>query len=217
MQIGAPLLNAESDLEALAVATLLISIAAARGDEATVERCLSRATRAKDSTIVDLRVSANFTLARAAIESGATKQALSMAKELLSEESAASETIEDVFALSIEAAIALGDETALIELEAFVAGLPPARATPLLRSGRARVRAELAHRAGDETALERSEDEALALLREVGARPTLARALIEKARRGQDAGALAEARSIYEDLGAARWLERIEQLSEVAA
>jgi tetratricopeptide (TPR) repeat protein len=217
MQIGAPLLNAESDLEALAVATLLISIAAARGDEATVERCLSRATRAKDSTIVDLRVSANFTLARAAIESGATKQALSMAKELLSEESAASETIEDVFALSIEAAIALGDETALIELEAFVAGLPPARATPLLRSGRARVRAELAHRAGDEAALERSEDEALALLREVGARPTLARALIEKARRGQDAGALAEARSIYEDLGAARWLERIEQLSEVAA
>ncbi len=44
----------------------------------------------------------------------------------------------------------------------------------------------------------------------VGARPLLATALLARARRSDDAEALSEARSIYEELGATRWLERLD-------
>jgi hypothetical protein len=40
--------------------------------------------------------------------------------------------------------------------------------------------------------------------------------LLERARRRPDPEALAEARTIYVELGATRWLERIDQQSEVA-
>ena len=50
----------------------------------------------------------------------------------------------------------------------------------------------------------------------VGARPLLARTLLERHRRSGDAGALAEARLIYTELDARRWLARIDEASEVA-
>jgi hypothetical protein len=111
----------------------------------------------------------------------------------------------------------LGDTAAMSELEAFVAELPPARATPLLRAGRARVRAELAHRDRDADATRGFEDDAIALLRSVGARPLLAQTLLEQARRHGDVEALTQARDIYDELGAKRWLERVAEASEVAA
>jgi hypothetical protein len=120
------------------------------------------------------------------------------------------EATEQAYALSIETTSMLGDISAMGELEAFVAGLPRARATPLLRAGRARLQAELAHRSGDDDGAQRFEDEAIELLRSVGARPLLAQALLERARRHEDGEALAEARAIYEELGATRWLERFE-------
>ncbi len=217
MQIGLPLLDTESEVDELAIASLLVSIAAARGDEALVERCASRATGRRDASYVDLRVSAAFVLARAAMERGSTAEALWLAKDVLNLDTASREGITDSLALSVEAAIALGDEGAMNELDSFVTVLPPARTTPLLSAGRARVRAELAHRAGDVGAAEQFEDEAIRLLRDVGARPMLAQALLERARRRQDGEALAEARVIYQELGAKRWLERIDELSEVAA
>jgi hypothetical protein len=127
------------------------------------------------------------------------------------------ESIEEAYALSIEAANLLGDTSPMAELYAFVADLPPARATPLLRAGRARLQAELAHRAGDENSSHLFEEEAIALLRSVGARPLLAQALLERARRHGDSEALTEARAIYEELGATRWLERIGETREVVA
>ena len=81
------------------------------------------------------------------------------------------------------------------ELSAFVDGLPPAIATPL-------------HRA---------EDDACAHLRAAGARPLLAGALVEKARRRDDPEALEQARAIYAELGATRWLERLAGEFEVTA
>jgi len=58
---------------------------------------------------------------------------------------------------------------------------------------------------------------AIALLRSLGARPLLAQALSERARRREDAEALAEAREIYTELGAARRLARLDDISGVPA
>ena len=90
-----------------------------------------------------------------------------------------------------------------------MSALAPARATPQLRAGRARLAAERAHRRGDAAAAERHETEAIELLRALGARPLLAQALTERARRRADADARAEARRIYTELGATRRLANI--------
>jgi hypothetical protein len=125
--------------------------------------------------------------------------------------------MKDAYQLSVEAAIALEDQATLSALCAVVDGLPPARAWPLLRAGRARLRAELAHRRGDREAVERFENEAIGLLRSLGARPLLGQALLERARRHDDPAALAEARAIFEGLGAVRWLGRLEAAAGVTA
>jgi hypothetical protein len=117
------------------------------------------------------------------------------------------------YALSIEAAIATGDDAAMTRLERFVADLPPARATPQMRAGRARIAAEQAHRRGDAKAADDLEREAITLLRSIGARPLLARTLLERTRRRKDDQALAEARAIYSELGADRWLGHVDEPS----
>ena len=217
MEVGHPLLTGDADLNAMGAAALLVSVAAARGDSGTVKRCLDLAAARQESTYADLRVAAENVLSRDAIERGEPSEAVDFARRVLPTEGVGNEAIEDAYALSIEAATLLPDTAAMADLEAFVGELPPARATPLLRAGRARLQAELAHRAGDASASERFEGQAIALLRSVGARPLLAQALLERARRHDDTEALAEARAIYEELGAARWLERIGEASEVAA
>lgn len=140
-----------------------------------------------------------------------------MTIEAVRSESLASEIREYFLALGIEAAAALDDARALGELDEAAATLPRSLTTPLILAGRARLQAELAHRRGDADAAQRRLDEAIELLRSVGARPLLAQALMERARRSNDADALAEARSISEALGAVRWLQRIEQAAEVTA
>jgi hypothetical protein len=216
LAVGVALLADKTDLEALTAAAFLVEIACARGDDEMLEPCISIAERRRESSYVDQRVCAALTIARDALERGAAAEALKLVDPSL-RELTAGEFREQSYALAIEAAIKLGDETAIQDLVAFVDTLPPARATPLLRAGRARLAAELAHRRGDPDAAGRAEQEAIGLLRSVGARPLLAKALLERAHRGGDAQARAEARAIYQDLGARRWLERIDQVPEVAA
>jgi hypothetical protein len=105
----------------------------------------------------------------------------------------------------------------LVELEAGVAALPQALTSPLLLAVRARLAAELADRRGDDRSAGEAQTRALELLRSNGARPLLAQALSEHARRSGDGGALAEARAICSELGATRWLEQIGQASEIPA
>jgi hypothetical protein len=121
------------------------------------------------------------------------------------------------YRLCAEAAIELGDDDAIERLVQFVDGLPPARATPLLRAIRLRLTAERARQAEDETRASGDADEACAILEDVGARPLLARTLLERARSGQDMAALAQARDIYAQLGATRWLERIKDEFKITA
>jgi hypothetical protein len=122
-----------------------------------------------------------------------------------------------VHALGVEVALLGDDDGFRADLSTYVDELPPALATPLLRAGRARLLAEQAYRAGDGAAAEAQERDAIDLLRDVGARPLLALALLERHRRRGDEEAFGEARAIYADLGATRWLNRIDEPSGLAA
>jgi class 3 adenylate cyclase/tetratricopeptide (TPR) repeat protein len=211
--LAGPLLTTD-DIDATTSAAFLAPIAAARGDEQLLEQCLSVAARTRESAYVDQRVSAGLAIARGALDRGAADEVREFAGPALRELTSGVELTEEAYALSIEAAVELADAGSMSELVSFVDGLVPARKTPLLHAGRARLLAEQAH---DEEAAARFEHEAISLLREVSARPLLARTLIERARRRHDPEALTEARSICIDLGAVRWLARIDALNEVPA
>jgi class 3 adenylate cyclase len=213
--VAAALIDAESAVVAVVAAVALSQIAAARGDDESLERCASAAAPHRDSTHVDVASCAALALSWSLLERGAANQALALARPVLDAAGITGEVIEEAYAVSIEAALALDAPTALDELEVFAAALSPARASHLLRAGRARLAAEQAHRRGDAKGADRYEGEAIDLLRAVGARPLLARALLERAHRHDDAEALDEARLIYEELGATRWLERVDQRSDV--
>ena len=172
-----------------------------------------------DSEHIDQRACACIVEARVALEHGDGASVQRLVTETLAAPTMAAEFVDELYDLSVQAAIADGDEQVLARREADLDALKPARTTKLLRASAARLRAELAHRNGDEPAARRAETEAEALLREAGARPRLARALLERARRRDEPEALAEARSIYGELDAStgsiesttsfrRWRER---------
>jgi tetratricopeptide (TPR) repeat protein len=214
--IGAALIRGGLDADAVFAASVMASIAAARGADEVTRRCREIAGELRDSAYIDQRVSAEIVLARDALERGIPDEALGLMR-LAARQDAGKESVEEAYALAVEAAILLGDDRAIAELIAFVADMPPAGATPQLRACRARLEAEQAQRNGDRDGAERLEEQAIALLRSLEARPHLARTLLERARRRPDPEALAEAREIYAELGATRWLERIDQGAEVVA
>ena len=207
----------EQDVDATVANTRLATIAAARGDEQQLAACLAVAVETRESSYVDQRMCSTVVLARGALDRSEHEEALRLAAEVFRAESTASELIEEAFAIGTEAAMGLPDEVAISELTALVEALPPARALPLMRAGAARLDAERAHRAGDFTAAAAHEQDAIDILRSVGARPLLARALLERARRRDDASALHEARAIATELGARRWLAEIDALRETGA
>jgi class 3 adenylate cyclase/tetratricopeptide (TPR) repeat protein len=214
---GSVLLAGASDADAVFAASAVASVAAARGDDAMLERCRKVAEDLRESSYGDLRISAETVLAKDALERGAAGEAFDLIRHAFEEQGVAGEAIEEAYELCVEAAISLDHQEAIFELVEWVARLPPARATPLLRAGRARLEAHLAYRRGEREDAERLGTQAIDLLRSVGARAHLAWALLECTRRYPDVEMVAEARHIYEELGATRWLERIEQADEVTA
>ena len=60
-------------------------------------------------------------------------------------------------------------------------------------------------------AARRHEDDAITLLRGLGTRPLRAHALAERAGRTGDPGALRKAQEIFSELGASRWLGRLNE------
>ena len=216
--LASAMIDDGDDLDAHFAAVFLAQIAAGKGDREMLERCSAVAERDSDTSYLDLRAAKNILHARGALEQGDPKAALRLARGVFEGfPTTAGELIEEAYALGAETTISLGDEATIAELIALVDALPPVRATPLLRAGRARLQAEQAHRRDDPEACARHDNEAVALLRSVGARPLIAMALLERARRDSDAEALAQARAIYEQLGATGWLARIERESEVVA
>ncbi|MFL5896264.1 MAG: adenylate/guanylate cyclase domain-containing protein [Thermoleophilaceae bacterium] len=217
VSVGATLFAGGDDLSAVTAAAFLAQVAAGRGDDELAERCRSVVGGHRDSTYVDQRVARMLVLARDAVERGALDEALELTASILEEPTTGREFPAEGYALAVHAALDSGDEAAMARLEGHVAALPAAIATPQMRAGRARIRAEQAHRRGDTTAVEAFEREAIMLLRSIGARPLLARALLERGRRHDDREALVEARAIFAELGAVRWLDRIDETSGLAA
>jgi class 3 adenylate cyclase len=214
---GAALLDGELDLDAMSAAAYMTPVAVARGDDQLLARCLELADLRRESKSVDQRSCAALVYARTACERGDGPEVQRLVNELLTQPTLPGEFLDEACALSVEAAIATADERAMSERLEHLDGISPARNNSLLRASAARARAGLAHLRGDEELAARAAAEANALLRQVGARPRLAQALLEHARRSGDDGALAEARTIYSQLGAVWWLDRVDQEFEVAA
>ena len=214
----APLYTAGvDDLNVVVGGVSMAQVAYARGDEEAMRECHRLASAARDTSYVDKRVAAWCVLARDALERGALDEAGDLAESVLGETTGGGEFRADAFALAIEAAVALADDERLNRLEQFFADLPSIRVTAQMRAGGARISAELAHRRGEPEEADALELEAIGHLRSIGARPLLARALLERHQRRGDQDALAEARAIFTELGATRWLERVDQGSGLAA
>ncbi|MGN6170212.1 MAG: ATP-binding protein, partial [Solirubrobacteraceae bacterium] len=122
------------------------------------------------------------------------------------------------------AALALGDVETVQRLIAFVAEMPPALSSPLLRSAAAHFEGLLAARRGDV----KSADDRLAAaaheLEEIEAPFNLAQILLDHAellsgagREEEAAPLLAQARTIFERLGARPWLDRADALRPAVA
>ncbi len=217
VQVGTAIMAGERDVDAVAAACFMAPIASARGDQETMAHCLDMSVGSEDSASVDLRTAGGLVLARAALEEGNVAEVHRLSDVIRATPALPPEFDEEAYALSIEAAIESGDEAVLRAREASLGALRPGRSSPLLRALRQRCLAELAHRQGNAEGTRQAEAEAEALLRSVRARPRLAQALLERARRRAEPEALAEARAIYEELRATRWLSRIDQEFEVMA
>jgi class 3 adenylate cyclase/tetratricopeptide (TPR) repeat protein len=192
-------------------------VAAARGNDALLARCVELAARKEDAADPEFRAMARVTLAREAAAREALSQVIDLARPVVNAGEVSGELRTAGYALAVDATLTSGAKTAIDELLASLDALRPVDATPVRRAQRARLLAEQAHFRGDEESTAAREREAIELLRSVSARPLLADALLDSVRRRRDAGALAEARAIYEELGATRSLERIEARAEVAA
>jgi hypothetical protein len=126
----------------------------------------------------------------------------------------------DAYVEAGHAALALGDEETLETLVAFVATLPPARRSPLMRAGAARFAGLLAWRRGDAPGADERLAAAARELADIEAPFVVAQILLEHAEvlagSGRDAEAaplLAEARETFARLGAVPWLARADAVS----
>jgi class 3 adenylate cyclase/predicted ATPase len=208
---GNTLLARDAALDATYAAVFLAQVADARGDLETLERCRVLAVAHRDSSNVDLGFSAGLVLARCKLVGDDPDATLELAQPLLAAQPSGREMIAEAYELCLEAAMATGDEGALTALESHVDALAPNARTPVFRAAQARIIARrLAGTDSDRSAA--YEREAITLLRDVGARPLLARALLERAERREDPDAVAEARALCTELGASRWLARSEQI-----
>jgi tetratricopeptide (TPR) repeat protein len=203
------LMTNEHDAVTVFVLADAAQVAAARGDEALLERCVELASKNLDRAGLENRASARVALARAALERNDLAEVDELAAPLVTELKLALEVVTSAVVSATEAAMLRDDETAIEKLVAQLDALQPLYLTPVRSAQRARLAAELAHRRGDAAGARGHEAEATRLLREIGAKPLLGAALADQVRRRSDPEALTEARAIFEALGASRWLERL--------
>ena len=130
-----------------------------------------------------------------------------------------STSIKRAIAQGTEAALVLGDLDAADRMLDIVRQARPGMVSPSLRGHAARLGARLSAMRGEHDSVEAGFTSAIAEFREVGALFELGAALLELAEwlsgRGRHAEAqhfAVEARSLFEQLGARPWLERVQPL-----
>jgi len=132
------------------------------------------------------------------------------------------EYVKEALVTALEASLALGDAARASELLTFIDQLPSGNLPQFLRAQSLRFRARLAGISGDEDA-DRLFKQAAGLFHELAMPFHLAVTRLEHAewltgeRRSEEATPLLEeARSIFDELGAAPWLERAESVAAAA-
>ena len=210
-----------TDEDATFVLPVFTHIVAARGDEAAVGRCGEIAASMDDAGSEDARACVVLTRAVAVEAAGAPADAFAGARGILNQDTTlAMETIEDAYGVCVAAALALGDQAVGDELIAFVDALPPARATPFMRGHRHRLAGRFAAARGSSEQADEQERAAIAVFREIGTPFPLAQVLLDRAGRLEPelaAPLIAEARDVFDRLGARPWSERAAALATAAA
>lgn len=119
------------------------------------------------------------------------------------------------------AVLALDNEAELERTLAVIGSLTPAQTPPAARGVALGFQAILASRHGNHDDAIAGFEPAIAGLRAIGQPFEVAWALLERGiallragREDEAAGSLAEARGIYETLGAPRWIDRVDQVLE---
>jgi class 3 adenylate cyclase/tetratricopeptide (TPR) repeat protein len=191
--------------------------AVGQGDEQLLERCLGLASDTRDSPNPEFAAVSRITFAREALELDRLDEVLGLLQPVVSASEISGELRSAGYALATTAALRGASEAAISQLLDSLEGLEPVDITPVRLAQRARLFAEQAHLRGDRETMAAQERKAVELLRSAGARPLLADALLDSVRREGDKEALAEARRIYEELGAAAWLARLERGVRVRA
>jgi class 3 adenylate cyclase/tetratricopeptide (TPR) repeat protein len=201
----------------------LARVQAGRGDHEALRRTLTLATERGKSTNVEYAAGPSVARAIALRALGDPAEALKAAVPIATGgREVANEDRREAFLEAGLAALELGDEPTVQRLIDFVAELPPALRSPLLLAGAARFEGLLAVRRGD---IRKADERLLAAtreLREIEAPFVLAQVLLDHAellqgvgREDEAAPLLAEARAIFERLGAQPWLGRIDSLDPV--
>ena len=195
----------------------LARVQAGRGDTAALRGMLALASGREGSTNVEYAAGPAVARAIALRGLGQNREALEVALPVaVGRLEIANEDRREAYLEAGLAALALGEEETVERLITFVAELPPARRTPLLRSGAARLAGLLAVKHQDLREADQRLAAAVAELRAIEAPFNLGQVLLEHAevRRALEneeeaAALLGEARSIFEGLRATPWLERV--------
>jgi class 3 adenylate cyclase/tetratricopeptide (TPR) repeat protein len=192
----------------------------ARGRPEDARHLLSLHAAHKDST--DFQSRTGYSAAEAVVLRAEEnyRDALAAAQQVLDElfESApADQAVKIAFPQALEAALALDERERADELLATIEALPPGRLAPSLRAHAARFRARLAAHDSDALTADQGFATAASTFREYSMPFWLAITLTEHAewlatsgRAAEAEPLLAEAREIFEQLGAKPWLTRIE-------
>jgi class 3 adenylate cyclase/tetratricopeptide (TPR) repeat protein len=213
---------------AISTPNALVEIAAGRGDPAEARRVLDAVSSAADSADLQARSAYASLSATVLCAEGRHEEALLAADEALAVlqglPSGISVDVKIALGEALESAFALGRLDLADELLTRIEAYPPGKRPPSLVALAARFRAKVAAARGEEAGVEQGFKTAEAILREHGLTFHLAVAELEHGEwltahdRAAEAGQLlAEAREIFERLGAAPWLERGVALETAAA
>jgi tetratricopeptide (TPR) repeat protein len=188
------------------VLTPMVEVHCQRGSLAEARSLLGRLASLRDSD--DIQSRAAFAIAEASVlrVEGKLREALDAVEpglEVRPDLGITSLSVKLSFVEALEAAFALGDTARVQDLLEIVEALRPGERPPLLEAHAHRFRAWLA---GDASGFKA----AAALFRELELRFWLGVTLLEHAELTGDRASLAEAREIFEELGARPWIDRVD-------
>jgi hypothetical protein len=210
------LTGAGSGILQLVYLPVLARVQAARGDTEGLQRILTLSSELEGSSNLEYAAGPTVAQAIALRALGRDTEALQAALPIATgPPRIVNEDRREAFLEAGLAALALGDEGTVKRLIEFVADLPLAMRSPLLRAGAARFAGLLAGRRGDTTTADEHLDAATRELREIDTPFVLAQVLLEHAEQlhadGRDdyaAPLLAEATEIFTRLQATPYLQR---------